>query len=35
MAIDVDIYLEPEIIRIMSGINYETEENKLFWEVSP
>ena len=32
VAIDVDIYLEPEIIGIMSGINYETEENKALLE---
>ena len=34
VAIDVDIYLEPEIIGIMSGINYETEENKALLEGS-
>ena len=32
VAIDVDIYLEPEIIGIMSGIDYETEENKAVLE---
>ncbi len=32
VAIDVDIYLEPEIIGIASGINYEAEENKVVLE---
>lgn len=32
VAIDVDIYLEPEIIGIMSGINYESGENKAVLE---
>ncbi len=32
VAVDVDIYLEPEIIGIMSGVNYETEENKPILE---
>jgi len=32
VAIDVEIYLEPEIIGIMSGIDYETKENKAVLE---
>ncbi|OPZ75019.1 MAG: hypothetical protein BWY80_00338 [Firmicutes bacterium ADurb.Bin456] len=32
VAIDVDIFLEPEIIGINSGVNYESKENKAILE---